>query len=72
MNFREYKIGSRMFAVALGGSMCITLLLPSLDIASVDATEISMDKQLTGGLRDRMEHLRSAAAGAEQAGQGRS
>lgn len=49
MNFREYKIGSRMFAVALGGSMCITLLLPSLDIASVDATAISMDKQLTAG-----------------------
>ncbi len=49
MNFREYKIGSRMFGVALGGSMCITLLLPSLDIARVDATSISMDKQLTGG-----------------------
>ncbi len=49
MNFREYKIGSRMFAVALGGSMCITLLLPSLDIASVDATAVSMDKQLTAG-----------------------
>jgi cytochrome c oxidase cbb3-type subunit 2 len=49
MNFREYKIGSRMFAVALGGSMCITLLLPSIDIASVDATSISMDKQLSAG-----------------------
>jgi cytochrome c oxidase cbb3-type subunit 2 len=49
MNFREYKIGSRMFAVALGGSMCITLLLPSFDIAAVDATSISMDKQLTSG-----------------------
>ncbi|MGO9869933.1 MAG: cbb3-type cytochrome c oxidase subunit II [Rhodomicrobium sp.] len=49
MNFREYKIGARMFAVALGGSMCITLLLPSFDIAAVDATSISMDKQLTAG-----------------------
>jgi cytochrome c oxidase cbb3-type subunit II len=49
MNFREYKIGARMFAVALGGSMCITLLLPSLDIASVDATAVSMDKQLSAG-----------------------
>jgi cytochrome c oxidase cbb3-type subunit 2 len=49
MNFREYKIGSRMFALALGGSMCITLLLPSLDIASVKATEVSIDKQLTAG-----------------------
>jgi cytochrome c oxidase cbb3-type subunit 2 len=38
-----------MFAVALGGSMTITLLLPSLDIASVDATSVSMDKQLTAG-----------------------
>jgi len=49
MNFREYKIGARMFGVALGGSMCITLLLPSLDISRVDATSISMDKQLTAG-----------------------
>lgn len=49
MNFREYKIGSRMFAVGLGGSMCITLLLPSLDIASVNASAISIDKQLTVG-----------------------
>jgi cytochrome c oxidase cbb3-type subunit 2 len=38
-----------MFAVALGGSMCITLLLPSIDIASVKATEVSIDKQLTAG-----------------------
>jgi len=35
--------------VALGGSMCITLLLPSIDIASVKATEVSIDKQLTAG-----------------------
>ncbi|MGA2776401.1 MAG: cbb3-type cytochrome c oxidase subunit II [Steroidobacteraceae bacterium] len=49
MNFREYKIGSRMFGVALGGSMTITLLLPALDISKVDATPISMDKQLTAG-----------------------
>jgi len=38
-----------MFALALGGSMCITLLLPSLDIASVKATEVSIDKQLSAG-----------------------
>jgi cytochrome c oxidase cbb3-type subunit 2 len=49
MNFREYKIGSRLFAVALGGSMCITLLMPSFDIASVSATEVAMDKQLWAG-----------------------
>jgi len=49
MNFREYNIGARMFGVALGGSMCITLLLPSLNISRVDATSVSMDKQLTAG-----------------------
>ena len=49
MNFREYKIGARMFALALGGSMCITLLLPSVEIANVDATNVSMDKQLASG-----------------------
>ena len=42
-------IVSAVDAVALGGSMCITLLLPSLDIASVKATEVSIDKQLTAG-----------------------
>jgi len=49
MNFREYKIGSRFFALALGGSMTITLFMPSLDIGSVSATEIAMDKQLWAG-----------------------
>jgi cytochrome c oxidase cbb3-type subunit 2 len=49
MNFREYKIGSRLFAIALGGSMCITLLMPSFDIASVSATEVALDKQLWAG-----------------------
>src|ERR1039458_10707367 len=49
MNFREYKIGARMFALALGGSMCITLLFPSVEIANVDATHVSMDKQLASG-----------------------
>ena len=49
VNFREYKMGSRFFALALGGSMTITLLLPSFDIASVSATDIAMDKQLWAG-----------------------
>jgi cytochrome c oxidase cbb3-type subunit II len=49
MNFREYKIGSRMFGVALGGSMCITLLLPSSTFPKSMRRQISMDKQLTAG-----------------------
>ena len=49
VNFREYKMGSRFFALALGGSMTITLLFPSFDIASVSATDIAMDKQLWAG-----------------------
>jgi len=47
--FREYKIGSRIFAGALGGSMCITLLLPSINIASVSSTDIALAKQLSIG-----------------------
>jgi cytochrome c oxidase cbb3-type subunit 2 len=47
--FREYKIGARLFGVALGGSMLITLYFPSLDISSVGATEIGLKKMLTAG-----------------------
>ena len=47
--FREYKIGSRIFAVALGGSMCITLLLPSINIAAVSSTDVALTKQLAVG-----------------------
>ncbi|MGB8517251.1 MAG: cbb3-type cytochrome c oxidase subunit II [Gallionella sp.] len=47
--FREYKIGSRLFGMALGGSMCITLFFPSIDIASVSSTDIALDKQLSVG-----------------------
>ena len=47
--FREYQIGSKMFGIALGGSMCLTLLWPSMDIASVSSTAIALDKQLTVG-----------------------
>lgn len=49
MNFREYTIGARFFALALGGSMCITLLMPSFDLRSADATEMALDKQLWAG-----------------------
>jgi cytochrome c oxidase cbb3-type subunit 2 len=47
--FREYKIGSRIFALALGGSMCITLLLPSMNIAAVSSTDIALAKSLSAG-----------------------
>ncbi len=30
MAFREYKIGARLFGVALGGSMVITLYFPTV------------------------------------------
>lgn len=49
MNFREYKIGARMFGFALGGSMCITLFLPSFDFRSAVSTDTALDKQLTAG-----------------------
>lgn len=47
--FREYKIGSRLFALALGGSMTITLFLPSINIASVSSTDVALAKQLAIG-----------------------
>ncbi len=49
MNFREYKIGARIFGAALGGSMCITILFPFFDIAATASTEVALDKQLTAG-----------------------
>jgi len=47
--FREYKIGSRMFGLALGGSMMITLYMPSLNIVEVASTEIGLRKGLSYG-----------------------
>lgn len=49
MAFREYKIGSRLFGLALGGSMMITLYMPSLDIVKVASTEIGLRKGLSYG-----------------------
>ncbi len=49
MAFREYKIGSRMFGVALATSMFITLVMPTIDIRQVGATDIALDKQLSAG-----------------------
>ncbi len=49
MAFREYKIGARMFAFALGSSMVITLYFPSKDMTSVQATESALNRQLSYG-----------------------
>jgi cytochrome c oxidase cbb3-type subunit II len=49
MAFREYKIGARMFGIALSSSMFITLVMPTLDIRSVGATSVAMEKQLAAG-----------------------
>jgi cytochrome c oxidase cbb3-type subunit 2 len=47
--FREYKIGARLFGVALGGSMLITLYFPTVNMTSVAATEIGLRKGLSFG-----------------------
>jgi len=47
--FREYKIGARMFGLALGGSMMITLYMPSLDIVQVGSTDYGVRKSLSFG-----------------------
>jgi cytochrome c oxidase cbb3-type subunit 2 len=47
--FREYKIGARLFGLALGGSMCITLLWPSINIAAVSSTDIALEKAFSAG-----------------------
>lgn len=49
MAFRQYKVGSRLFGVALGGSMLITLYFPTVDMTSVAVTEIGLTKQLSYG-----------------------
>ncbi|GMQ99312.1 MAG: hypothetical protein BMS9Abin18_0129 [Zetaproteobacteria bacterium] len=49
MAFREYNIGAICFGIALSLSMTITIFFPGLDISSIAATRISLDKQLTYG-----------------------
>jgi cytochrome c oxidase cbb3-type subunit 2 len=49
MAFREYKIGARMFGIALASSMFITLVMPTLDIRAVGSTDIALTKQLSAG-----------------------
>ena len=47
--FKEYKIGAKLFGLALGGSMTITLFFPSFDLAAVSSTDVALTKQLTMG-----------------------
>jgi len=49
MGFREYRVGSILFGVALSTSMMITLYMPSLDISGVSSTATALEKQLTYG-----------------------
>ncbi|MDH5649985.1 MAG: cbb3-type cytochrome c oxidase subunit II [Gammaproteobacteria bacterium] len=49
MAFREYKIGARMFGIAFGTSMFITLYMPAVDIANVSVTATGLHRQLSFG-----------------------
>lgn len=49
MAFREYKIGARMFGIAFGSSMFITLYMPAVDIAEVSVTNTGLHRQLGFG-----------------------
>ncbi|WP_455208301.1 cbb3-type cytochrome c oxidase subunit II [Kaarinaea lacus] len=49
MAFREYTIGARMFGIAFGSSMFITLYMPASDIRNVSVTETGLHRQLGFG-----------------------
>lgn len=49
MAFREYKIGSRMFAFCLGGSMTITLFFPSITLSAASSSDVGLDKSFYSG-----------------------
>ena len=49
MAFREYTIGVRMFGLAFGSSMFITLYMPANDIRNVSVSEIGLERQLGFG-----------------------
>ncbi len=49
MAFREYKIGARMFGLAFGTSMFITLYMPAVDISNVSVTATGLHRQLSFG-----------------------
>ena len=56
MGFREYRIGSILFGVALSSSMMITIYFPGLDISSVSSTSIALEKQLTYGKNSSFDY----------------
>lgn len=49
MAFREYTIGARMFGLAFGSSMFITLYMPAKDIREVSVTETGLHRQMGFG-----------------------
>lgn len=49
MAFREYKIGVRLFGVAFGSSMFITLYMPAMDMTTIDVTQTGLERQLSFG-----------------------
>ncbi|NOZ54391.1 MAG: cytochrome oxidase [Gammaproteobacteria bacterium] len=49
MAFREYTIGTRMFGLAFGTSMFITLYMPAMDMRDVAVTDIGLHRQLSFG-----------------------
>lgn len=49
MAFREYTIGVRMFGLAFGSSMFITLYMPTTDIRNVSVSETGLHRQLGFG-----------------------
>ena len=49
MAFRQYRIGSIMFGIALGTSMMVTIFFPSIDMSSVKATKYALQYMLMYG-----------------------
>jgi cytochrome c oxidase cbb3-type subunit 2 len=49
MAFREYKIGARMFGIAFGTSMFITLYMASVSISQVTVSKVGLERQLAFG-----------------------
>jgi cytochrome c oxidase cbb3-type subunit 2 len=49
MAFREYTIGARMFGIAFGTSMFITLYMPAKDIRNVSVSETGLHRQFGFG-----------------------
>ena len=49
MAFREYKIGARMFGLAFGSSMFITLYIAAVDISAVSVSQVGLHRQLGFG-----------------------